>query len=268
MSNLPSIAKFAQPIVRIGRKGIRFISKNSNLILTIISATGVIATVYVTITGTIKAVKLCEEKKVVGTKQVIETVWKCYIPTVGIALLTTTAILCNGKINARRLAVLTSAYSGSVETLKKIEEKMSDQIGPKKTQKAVDEASAEMAKENMPKSQDDIIATGKGTQLFWLKSTGQWFYSDRNGVELAQVKIQKEIDEYQNKICDDYYPVSRVQEILDLPDTEMGQFMAWPVSMFSELHPFEFVISCDWMDLPWGKQVVGVVRFADWPENY
>ena len=268
MSKLTGLAKITQPVVKLTRQGMRFLSKNSNVLLTIISATGVIATVWVTITGTIKAVKLCEEKKVVGRKQVIETVWKCYIPTIGFVLLTTTAILCNGKINAKRLAVLTSAYSGSIETIKKIEEKMSEQIGPKKTQKAVDEASTEIAKEHMPKDQKDIIATGTGDQLFYLKSTGQWFYSDWNGIELAKIKIQKEIEHAQNSFDGEYYPVSRAQDILKLPATEMGQYMAWPVGQFSELHPFELIVSSDWMDLPWGRQIVGVVSFGDWPENY
>lgn len=267
MSNAASIVKFAEPIVKISRRGLQFLSKNSNLILTIISATGVAATVYVTIRGTIKAVKLCEEKKVVGRKQVIETVWKCYIPTIGIALLTTTAILCNGKINAKRLAVLTSAYSGSIETIKKIEEKMSEQIGPKKTQKAIDEAETEIAKENMPNRQEDIIVTGKGNQLFYLKSTGQWFRSDYNGVELAELKINNEIEELARSDWGETYPVSCVQEALGLEVTEMGEYMGWDVRDFKGNVKFGLVIASDWMDLPWGREVVGTVRFSHWPDN-
>ena len=268
MSSLSWLTKTLQPVVKISRRGIRFLTKNSNIVLTVISAAGVLSTVYVTIKGTIRAVKLCEEKKVVGKKEVIKTVWKCYIPTIGLVILTTTAILCNGKINAKRLAVLTSAYSGSVETIKKIEEKMSEQIGPKKTQKAVDEAEGQMAQDNAPKNKHDIIATGKGAQLFWLKSTNQWFYSDRNGIELAQVKIQQEIEKQQNKMFDEYYPVSRVVQLLGLPEVEMGSFMGWPLENFTQSSPFEFVISSEWVDLPWGKEIVGVVRFKDWPENY
>lgn len=268
MIGLTWLSKFTKPFVKITRQGIKFISKNSNVLLTIVSAFGVIGTAWVTINGTIKAVKLCEEKHVVGRKQIIETVWKCYIPTIGFVLLTTTAIIFNGRINARRLAVLTSAYGGSIETIKKIEEKMSEQIGPKKTQKAVDQAEAEIAQNHAPNDKNEIIATGKGTQLFWLKSTGQWFYSDRNGIELAQVKIQNEIKDTKRSFDGDYFPVSRVLDILGLPETEMGQYMAWPVSEFNDSMPFEFVISSDWVELPWGKEIVGIVRFNKWPENY
>ena len=272
MSNGFSLTKITKPIVKMTKHGLRFITKNSNVLLTIISATGVIATIWVTITGTIRAVKLCEEKKFVGAKEMIKTVSKCYIPTVAIAFLTTTAILCNGKINAKRLAVLTSAYSGSVETIKKIEEKMSDQIGPKKTQKAVDTAETELAKEHIPKDENEVTATGKGKQLFFLASTGQWFYSDRNGVELAELKVQNIIKEaMRNWGVSEVIQLKEVQEALDLPVSDQGELMGWLTDDFIDSNEtVHFEISCDWMDIPWGhggKEMVGVIRVAPWPIN-
>lgn len=269
MSKALSLAKWAAPAVRITRRGLRILSKNSNLVLTIISAAGVITTVVVAIKGTIKAVKLCEEKKVVGTKEVIRTVWKCYIPTIGLIILTTTAILCNGKINAKRLAVLTSAYSGSVETIRKIEEKMSSQIGPKKTQKAIDEAEASIAQENAPKDKKDIVATGKGENLFFCATTGQWFYSDWHGIELAELKVQKIISDIMKSWgSGEFVQLKEAQEALNLPVTDMGEYMGWYTDDFLDANnSVNFVISSDWMDLPWGKELVGVVRFTPWPIN-
>lgn len=263
-----SIIKMANPIVKITKNGIKFFTKNSNIVLTIVGATGVIATTIFAIHGTIKAVKLCEEQQVTDGKEVLKTVWKCYIPTIGMLLLTTTAIICNGRINAKKIAVLTSAYSGSVEALKKVEEKMSDQIGPKKTQKAIDEANAAIAQENTPKDKNDIIATGKGTQLFYLRSTGQWFYSDRHGVELAEIKCQKDIAEMQKSGFEQFFLVERALENLGIEErTEMGEYMGWDISDYQGGKEFHFVISSDWVDLPWGKEVVGIVNFSDWPTN-
>lgn len=263
-----SIVKFTGPIVKFTKTGLRVIAKNSNLILTIVSTAGVIATVTLAIQGTIKAVKLCEEKKVQNGKEVIETVWKCYIPTIGMLILTTTAIICNGRINAKKIAVLTSAYSGSVEALKKVEEKMTEQIGPKKTQKAIDEANAAIAQDHAPKDKNDIIATGKGTQLFYLRSTGQWFYSDRNGVELAELKSQKDIEEMQRVGYEEYYQVGNVLENLGIEEkTTMGEYMGWDVNEFKGGQTLRLYISSDWMDLPWGKEVVGIVNFEPWPVN-
>lgn len=263
---LPS-NKVLLPLVKISRRGLRFLTKNSNVILTVVSAAGVIATVTVAIHGTIKAVKLYEEKKPAGTRELVKTVWKCYIPTIGLVILTTTAIICNGRINAKKIAVLTSAYSGSVEALKRVEEKMSSQIGPKKTQQAVDEAEASIAQDHVPKNKDEIIATGKGTQLFYCRSTGQWFYSDRNGVELAELKIRQAMEDTRNQIEGEYFPLSEVQEALGLPVTEMGEYMGYWLDDFRGNVKFNLIISSDWMDLPWGKEVVGIVRFDPWPQN-
>lgn len=266
---LTALTKIAKPVVKITRTGLKIFSKNSNLVLTIVGATGVLATVAVAIRGTIKAVKLCEEKQVVGAKEVLKTVWKCYIPTLGLVILTTTAIICNGHINAKKIAVLTSAYSGSVEALKKIEEKMSEEIGPKKTQKAVDAAEVAQAQEKIPHSQNDIIATGKGKNLFFCATTGQWFYSDWNGIQLAEIKIQKEIaDIMKSWGSGEFIRVSEAQEALGLPETDMGDYMGWDTDDFMDTNDtVHFTVSSDWMDLPWGKEIVGVVRFTPWPIN-
>lgn len=262
--------KLTRPIVKLTKNGMKFLSENSNLVLTFISVTGVITTVICAVKGTIKAVKLCEEKKCVGAKEIIETTWKCYIPTIGMVILTTTAILCNGRINAKRLAVLTSAYSGSVETIKKIEEKMAEQIGPKKTQKAVDDAEVELAGNHAPKAENDIIATGKGKQLFFCATTGQWFRSDWNGVELAKLKVQKVIsDIIKSWGQGEWVPLREVQDALDLPITDMGEYMGWDTDDFADGKSanIEFVVSSDWMDLPWGRELVGVLRIEPWPTN-
>ena len=262
------LTKITMPIVKLTKNGIRFLGKNSNVILTIVGATGVIASVAFAINGTIKAVRLCEEKQVTDGKEVIKTVWKCYIPTLGLVILTTTAIICNGRINAKKLAVLTSAYSGTVEAVKKIEEKMTEQIGPKKTQKAMDEANAAIAQNHAPENKDDIIATGKGNQLFYLRSTGQWFYSSRDGVDKAEVKCQKDIMAMQNRGFGEYYMAQEVLENLGIEEkTEFGEYMGWDIDDFKGGKEFHFIVSSDWMDLPWGKEVVGIVNFDPWPVN-
>lgn len=185
-----AIMKLAKPVVRLTRNGIRLLGKHSNLILTIVSATGVILTTAVAIRGTIKAVKLYEEKQPAGKKEIVTTVWKCYIPTIGMVILTTVAIICNGRINARKIAVLTSAVSGSMEALRKMEEKMSEMIGPKKAQAVIDEVHSQKAEDHLPKNENDIIDTGHGNQLFFLEDVGQWIMTDTNRIELAELKIK------------------------------------------------------------------------------
>lgn len=271
MAGTAIIAKAAKPLMKIGRNSVRFFVKNSNVILTFVGAAGVVITAAAAIRGTIKAVKICEEKEVHGTKEVVKTVWKCYIPTFGFLFLTVTAILCNGKINARKIAVLTSAYSGATEALKKIEDKMAEEIGPKKARKVTDAAEAEMAQKQAPNCQNDIIATGKGKQLFFCASTGQWFYSDWNGVELAEAKLRQVVEKIVKAWGgSEFVPVREAQEALGLPVTDMGEYMGWDTDDLMDVNgdmTLRFMITSEWMDLPWGRETVGVVRFTPWPIN-
>lgn len=188
-----SVPKFLRPMMRISKNGLRFFNKNANLILTIVSATGVLVTTAIAVKGTIKAVKLYEEKKPVGTKEVIKTVWKCYIPTIGMVILTTTAILCNGHMNAKKIAMLTSAYGSSMEALKRMEDKMGNFLGPKKKQELIDEVHSNTAEKSIETlNEKDIQKTGHGDELFFLEDVGQWIYANTNWIELAELRTWKE----------------------------------------------------------------------------
>mgnify|MGYP007022093034 CR=1 FL=1 len=269
MSKL-SLIKFTKPVVMFTRKGLRFIGKNSNLILTIVSATGVVATVACAIHGTIKAVKLCEVKKPVGAKEVVKTVWKCYIPTIGMVLLTTTAIIGNGRINAKKIAVLTSALAGSRESLKALETKMAEEIGPKKAQKVIDAAKSEEAKENLPASSKDIIETGNGNVLFFIKDFGQWIRSSHEGVELAELKTSNELRDANDwtETGENYIPANVALEHLGARNCTLGEYMGWKASDFrgeNQKGP-KFRISSEWMNVNGKDEIVGTIWFQPSPD--
>lgn len=259
-----------RPIVKVSKTGIRFLAKNSNLILTIVSATGVIATTVFAIKGTIKAVKLCEEVKPVGAKEIIKTTWKCYIPTIGIVILTTTAILCNGHINARKLALVTSAYTSSVEALKRVESKMTDIVGPKKAATVIDEAHSESARNNLPASPTDIIHTGSGNELFFIDDVGQWIYSDTHQVELAQMKTEKSLrnsDDWDEK-GDNFVLMNVALEHLGARSCAYGRTHGWKESELRKLglEGPRFRISSARMDVNGENRAVGTIWFEPEPE--
>lgn len=195
MGKALALAKFTKPIIVFSKRTMKLLSKNSNLLLTILSAVGAVSTAALAVHGTIKAVKICEEKQVTGTKEVVKTVWKCYIPTLGMLFLTVTSIVCNGKINAKKIAVLASALGSTRETLKITEEKMSEMLGPKKAQAVIDEVHSTNAENNKPKTADEIIDTGNGNELFFLEDCGQWLKTDVNHIELAELKTARDLDD-------------------------------------------------------------------------
>ena len=165
--------------------------------------------------------------------------------------------------------MLTSAYSGATEALKKVEEKMTEELGPKKTDKVMTAAETELAKRHLPPDQNAVIATGKGKQLFWCSTTGQWFYSDWNGVELAEMKFKKVFaDMMANWGAREFVPVREAQEALGLPETDMSDMMGWATDDYLDTKDSpHFTIRSEWMDLPWGRETVGVVSFTPWPDN-
>lgn len=269
MSKLGMI-KWLKPVVIYTKRGLRIISKNSNLILTVISATGAVASVACAIHGTIKAVKLCEVKKPQGTKEIIKTVWKCYIPTIGLVLLTTTAIIGNGRINAKKVAVLTSALAGSRNSLKALEAKMAEEIGPKKAQKVIDAVNSDEAKQNIPEDPKDIIETGKGNVLFFIKDFGQWIRSSHEGVELAEIKTREDL-QYTNdwdENGDNYIPANTALKHLGARECGLGTFMGWKASDFKEENRKgpKFSISSEWMEVNGQKEIVGTIWFDPAPD--
>lgn len=265
MGSPSAISKFMRPMIRIGKNGIRFFNKNSNLILTVLSATGVLATVTVAIHGTIKAVKLYEEKQPAGTKEVIKTVWKCYIPTIGMVILTTTAILCNGKMNAKKIAMLTSAYGSSMEALKKMESKMGEMIGPKKAQAVIDEVHSQNAEENKPTSMTDVIATGHGNELFFIEDVGQWIYADTNWIELAQLKTWNDLDDSNDWDTDgdQFIWMNTALEHLGARNCYIGGANGWYKSDLTKLglKGPKFRISSKRMDINGENRAVGTIWF-------
>ena len=264
-----ALMKLARPVVKLTRHGLRLLSKHSNLVLTVLSATGVMISVAVTVRGTIKAVKLYEEKQPFGTKEIIATVWKCYIPTIGMVFLTTMAIVCNGRINAKKIAVLTSALSGSVEALRSMEGKMSEMIGPKKAQAVIDEVHSQKATENLPKNENDIINTGHGNQLFFLEDVGQWIMTDTNRVELAELKVKDLLEDSNDwdENGDGYILLNDALNELGGRTCYYGSTNGWNSSDLKEVgyKGPKFRISSKIMEINGEKRPVGTIWFEPQP---
>ena len=264
-----ALMKLARPVVKLSRSGMRFLSKNSNLVLTILSVTGVVATVTMAIRGTIKAVKLYEEKMPVGAKEIVKTVWKCYIPTIGMVFLTTTAIVCNGRINARKIAVLTSAVSGSMEAMRKMETKMAEMIGPKKAQAVIDEVHSSSAEANLPSGEKDIINTGNGNELFFLEDVGQWLMTDMNHIELAELKLKDMLEDSNDwdENGDGYILVNDALTLLGAKACYYGGSNVWNAGDLRVvgLKGPKFRVSSKRMDVNGVNRAVGTIWFEPEP---
>ena len=120
-----------------------------------------------------KDAKLYEKVKVAGP---------VYLPAIGMLVLSTGCIIGGCAAGERKAAIMASLYSASEASLRRLEKKVVEEIGPEKAQELHDKANEELA-QMVPPRPEDIKCTGKGNVLFFEKMTGQWFRSS-----LAAVK--------------------------------------------------------------------------------
>ena len=197
--------------VKIVKQTIRFTKRNSNWILSALSILGITGLTWSAIKGTIKAVKVCEEKEVKDKKEILKTTWKIYIPTVGLFLLTTVTILGNAKLNAKKLATMTGLYAMSQADALELRKKVKEMIGPKKAKDIEAELEKERMKNEEPPKEDEVMKTGHGNKLYrdWL--TGQWFRACPEYIEAVNadmnLTLHSEVDNimyrryYSEKLC-------------------------------------------------------------------
>lgn len=188
------IRKLPKTMVKLAKGVPMFCRRNSNWLLSALAILGVTGLTWAAIDGTIKAVKLCEEKQAQGAKEIIKTTWKLYIPMAGFFILTTVAIATNAKINAKRIATLTGLYAASQADIESLRKKMREVVGEKKATEIEMEQNKERVQELPPPKEDDIAKTGHGNMLFMDWLTGQYFRASPDYIELVEHEMNEQID--------------------------------------------------------------------------
>jgi len=254
-----NLGKITKPIIQ-GTKWLgNWAKMNSNWLLAAFAALGVFLTAEEAIRATIKAVKICEEKQIKDGKEVIRTVWKLYIPTVGFFLLTTFTICGNAHINARRAATAASLVAMSQADVKAFKEKAAEIIGPKKVEKIEDEVQRDLVTNNPPPAEDKIAKTGHGNDLFYEYLTGQYVRCSPDYINAIQEKMNRCIEsDMDNIITVAYY--------LDLlscnKDCYIGEAF-WDLADMREHGKKEIeldVTSCQWMEVNGKQEMVSTIR--------
>lgn len=257
--NGKAIIKAAQTgFVKMSKGTLRFTKKNSNWILAWLAILGVTGLSWAMIRGTIKAVKLCEEKKVQGTKEIIKTVWRLYIPAIGFFVLTTVSIVSNAKINASKLALMTGLYAMKEADLKDFKNKVKEMVGPKKEEAIEAEVEKEKVRRLPAPSEEDIAKTGHGNVLFidWL--TGQWFRASPDYIDLVQEKINKQLhNEMDPSLMRGY-----MHELLHLRKCGADDLI-WDLVDMQEHGYYDIQLDCthtEWMEVNGQQEIVCTLK--------
>ena len=205
----------------------RSTSKYSPQILTGIGIAGVVTTTVLAIKATPKAVRLVEEesyerKEELTPLEVVKVTWKCYIPTALSMATSITCLICANSVNTKRNAALAAAYKISETAFIEYKDKVVETIGEKK-EKTVREKIAEDKIKNNPPTQNTIIMTDNGTELFLEPVSGRYFKSDMEKIR----RIENECNKNMLHDINGYMSLNDFYDELGLEHSSIGYELGW-----------------------------------------
>lgn len=198
---------------------------------------GFVSAVVMGIAATPKAMQLIKEEEdrqnidaqfeddviPISKKDCIRVVWRCYVPTVVTAAMSTACLIGSSRVNYKRNAALAAAYSLSESAFKDYQAKVLETVGPTKEREVRDE----LAKDTVEKHHftgSEAIRTGNGETLFIDSISGQEFYSSIDKVRAAEGVLNKDI------ISNDYVSLNELYYQLGIRQTEMAEELGWHLS--------------------------------------
>ena len=173
------------------------------------------------IKGTIKAVRIIDEEKknnpdkTFTKKEILEKVWKCYIPT---AVAEAASIACtvkSGIISNKTIAAATMAYKVMDDTHKDYKQAAKELLGEKK-EKAISDKANQVYADKVTEKGENVFMTGSGETLFIESYYGHPFRATWNFVEKCVNELNDKIAHGESVSMNDWY------ELLGLPYTQAG----------------------------------------------
>lgn len=204
----------------------KLIRKHSPEILTGIGIAGMVATTIMAVKATPKAILLINEKEVemrvekLPKKEVVKTVWKCYVPAAVTGVASVACVLGASSINAKRNAALATAYTITETALKEYKEKIVETIGEKKAE----EISAAVSQDKLDKNpvvKAEVIETGNGKTLCYDALSGRYFHSDVDKIKRAEYELNRQI------LNEGYVSLNDFYYALDLDPIKVGDKLGW-----------------------------------------
>ena len=205
---------------------LRAVRKKSPTILTGLGIIGMTVAAVETGKATIKAVELIkEEKEKLGkeeltTTETVVAAWKPYIPAIATWTVSAGCILLAHRINLKRLATVTAAYSLADKNRKEYKEKVKELFGSKKAEQ-VQDAIAEDSIKLTPYDEKLVLNTGSGTTLCYDKICGRYFIGSIEKIRKVEAECNKMLaDDMFLSLNDFYYQ-------LGLDSCSWGEQIGW-----------------------------------------
>lgn len=204
------------------------VTKHAPEILTAIGISGMATAIVLGVEATPKALKLIEEKKQETKAEklppidVVKATWKCYIPTVITAGLSTVCLIRSCSVGIRRNAALATAYKISETALSEYREKVVETIGEKKEKTVREKVDKEHITKN-PVSKSEVIVTESGTTLCYDHLSGRYFNSNIERIKKAVNELNRRM------LSENYISLNEFYDELGLDHIGLGEVLGWNI---------------------------------------
>lgn len=203
------------------------LKKYSPTILTVVGATGVVATSVLSVKATPKALQLIEEAKQekgeeLTIKETVQVAWKPYIPAVLTGFSTIACIFGANFLNSRSQASLMSAYALLDRTYKEYRNKVIDIHGGEKELSLREELIKDKYNDEVIKTKyDNEIGEDEERTIFFDNNSSRFFVSTMTRVMEAECKF-KEAVEWKGYGC-----LNQYYDMLGIPRVDFGYQLGW-----------------------------------------
>ena len=222
-------------------KGVlKFTKDNTSIILTVLAGTAVVGTVIFTIDGTVKAVRIADEAadeagRELTKREIVEKVWKCYIPAL---LAATAAIACMvgaTAVDLKKQAALASLYGASQKTLQEYKAKAAELIGGKDPEQKLFDAVASGHSDTATDASYTPIPSGKQYKVHDLFANRE-FYTNLSYVDIKA--IENDLNYKMQNAGELYMSVNEVYDALGWEHIGTGNMAG-----FNAIHRVEFLLT-------------------------
>ena len=200
--------------------------KHSSGILTTVGTLGMFVSIGLTVTGTIKAVKIVErEKEELGVdnltpKEVVKATWKCYVAPAVTAATSAACIIWSDVIATKKYGSLATGYKILETGFVNYKNKVIETFGEEKERVVREKVNEDKIKDN-PASKTEVLITRRGDTLCFDSQSGRYFKSDMDNINRAVNKLNKTMLTHMYVSLNDYY------DEIGLAPTQMGDELGW-----------------------------------------
>lgn len=163
-----------------------------------------------------------DPRSVLTPMEMIQTSWKCYIPSIGLFVLGTACIIGSVKMSGAQKVALAGAASFAEKALYDYKQKVIDILGEDKAIEIQESLMKDrLAETPVPEDSSEVVVVGNGKYLCFDSITGRYFRSDKESVRKAMNDFNHDL------IGGTFESLNTWFYYLGLPGVTIGESLGW-----------------------------------------